>query len=272
MDCQAASADINPVANVPSIKRAEQLNSLEPGLAPYSCRRYCALLTLWALLGLATTGLASSRSDFRLGQNSKWTSFSFLAGSSLISGERAGIGANGFTALMSADSLYRNPRHLELEYGEHNSRTTLTFGLGYTQVTVSDNLRTELGLADGAALSVSYLDAPVTYRLNAYPAGRSPLNFSVGVSLIAMVDIASSTELVFESGSNVTTGSLSGSSGALANKHVDFGLGFGGEVGVERQISGNVFLTARAGFRHPFTGVTRPDFGFFLAGFRLYQW
>ncbi len=190
----------------------------------------------------------------------------------MVSGDRVGIGANEFTALLGADSLYSNPRHLVFEYAEHSQRTTLALGIEYTRITTSSNLKTELGLTDLSSLSVGYLDLPFTYRINTFEPGKSALNISAGVSLIAMMDIAVSSLAVFKSGesSSDATGTTT-TSGKLANKHIDFGFGFGGEIEIERRIASSLFLTARAGFRHPFSGVTRPDLGFFLAGLRIYS-
>lgn len=220
----------------------------------------------------ATDG--ASLSNYRLGSDSKRTSVTLLAGASLMSGDRSGLGANGFATNYGSDSLYDSPAHVILEYGEHTRHTSLTFGIEYTQLTATKTLRTALGLAPEAPLTIAYFDAPITYQLNAFPASDAPFNLYAGLSLIPMLDIASSTELIFESGASSTggtTGATTGSVGGLTNKHVDFGLGLGGEIGIEKRLVGNVFLTGRAGFRHPFTGVTRPDFGFFLTGIRIYQ-
>ncbi len=232
-------------------------------------RLRCELVAVYicSILILATQSITASPSDYRFGQDRKWTSVSLLAGASLVSGQRSGIGANGFVALTSADSLYSSPRHLAFEYAEHSKRSTLAFGLEYTKIAVANNLKTELGIAASSPLTVSYIDAPITYRVSAFPSGKSALNFSAGLSFIPMIDIASSTESVFKSGSDETTGSA----GGLNNKHADFGFGIGGEIGIEKRIASHAFLTAKAGFRRPFTGVTRPDFSFFLVGIRIFQ-
>ncbi len=224
-------------------------------------------LVLILALSLATEVNAAQRSGYRFGQDNKWSSLSLQVGASVISGSRKGIGANTFLAPTDASALYSRPRHLAFEYAEHTSRTTLGFGLEYTQIDVSTDLRTALGITTGANLSLSYFDIPITYRLGAFGGGKSALNFSVGLALIPMLDIAVSSEAVFESGS----GGVTGETGTLSNKHLDFGFGVGGEVDVEQRISTNAFLTARVGFRQAFTGVTRPNFGFFLAGIRIYQ-
>ncbi len=231
-----------------------------------------SLLIFLVAYGLPSRVEGASQSDFHFGDETKRTSISILGGASLVSGDRSGLGANGFLTSLGADSLYDSPTHFVIEYGEHSRHTSLTFGLEYTRITPTESLHSALGLASGSPLTVGYLDAPITYQLNAFSAGDSPLNLFAGLSLIPMLDIASSTESIFESGaSGATTGSTTGATGGLSDKHVDFGFGFGGEIGFERRLAGKVFLNGRIGFRHPFTGVTRPDMGFFLTGIRIYQ-
>lgn len=222
--------------------------------------RFLSLIALVLLQG------ATALSSERFGGEHKGFSYSLISGTGVFTGTKGQFATINFGADLRSDDLFDSPRSLTFEYAEHIGKVSLASGLTFTTVTVSDDLKSALGLTATDDLSLHYLDVPLTYRVNAFKPGHSLWNLNAGVSLVMMLDISVSSDSIFES-----TSDASGVGGAAANKHVDFGFGFGGEFGLERGIGRGVYLTALAGFQRPFTGVTRASAGFARFGLRWYQ-
>ncbi|MFQ5607625.1 MAG: hypothetical protein ACE5GA_06740 [Candidatus Zixiibacteriota bacterium] len=217
------------------------------------------LLALTCVLGTTHSAAAGER----FGSQSKMTSFGVFAGASAVTGKIDGFGTVGFPGKLGADTLYRSLSGFGMEYAEHIGKVSLATGLNVTAVSSTDALRSSLGLADSASLSVVYIDIPVTYRVSARGVDSENWNLSAGVSLIAMLDFIDANQDIFasESGSDGSAGS-----GGLSDKHLDFGVGFGAEVAARQRLSGNMFIAGRVGARTPISGVTRATAGFAQLG------
>lgn len=213
------------------------------------------LLLVAAIAAIGQSALAGDR----FGSGGKRASFGFFAGSSSVTGKIEGVGTFGFPVELGADSLYRNLRSFGFEYAEHIGKVALATGLSYTSAEATDALKRSLGLPEDSALSVGYLDLPVTYRVNLRSVRSDDWNVSVGVSLVGMFDFVNSTLDIFQASGASTDG-------GLTDKHVDFGIGFGAEVAARQRVSGDWFFAVRAGARTPISGVSRAPSGFLQFG------
>lgn len=220
----------------------------------------CALLCSASLAG------SQAQAIDRFGGSEKWIGFAVYGGGGVFVGRVGEQATIGFGGQIDADELYHKPQTLALEFNEIIGKTSLATGLEFTRVQERLPLANSLGLSSDAAITVSYIDIPVTYRVNAFEPGRRQWNVFAGASLVAQLDIFKAAEPVFAAETSTQDAA------DLSDKHVDFGLAFGGEFGVDHRITGGVYLTARAGFRSPFTGVTRPKHGFLHLGLRCFEW
>lgn len=223
-------------------------------------RRALALVVAIVMIGLVSQ--TTSAGD-RFGSGGKRISFGFFGGYSNVTGRIDGIGTIGFPVKLGADSLYQNLRSFGFEYAEHTGKVTLASGLYYTSVEATDALKRSLGLSEDSALSVGYLDLPITYRVNLRNVESDDWNLSVGVSLIGMFDFVNSSQDIFLSSGSSGEGE---SSGGFSNKHIDFGVGFGAELAVRQRVSGKWYIAGRAGARTPISGVTRAPSGYLQFG------
>lgn len=222
-------------------------------------KKYSIRLAL--LAALVAIGQSASAGD-RFGSGGKRASFGFFAGSSNVTGKIGGVGTFGFPVELGADSLYRNLHSIGFEYAEYMGKVALATGFSYTSADATDALKRSLGLPEDSALSVGYLDLPITYRVNLRNVRNDGWNVSVGVSLVGMFDFINSTMDIFQG----SGGSGGDGDGGLTNKHIDFGIGFGAELAARQKVSGDWYIALRTGARTPISGVTRAPSGFLQIG------
>lgn len=213
---------------------------------------------LLLVAALVAIGQSTSAGD-RFGSGGKRASFGFFAGTSNVTGKIEGVGTFGFPVELGADSLYRNLHSFGFEYAEHMGKVALATGFSYTSADATDALKRSLGLPEDSALSVGYLDLPITYRVNLRSVRNDGWNVSVGVSLVGMFDFVNSTLDIFQ-----TSGAEG--DGGLTDKHIDFGIGFGAELAARQRVSGDWYIALRAGARTPISGVSRAPSGFLQIG------
>jgi len=157
-----------------------------------------------------------------------------------------------FSPAIGADSLFDNFRAFGLEYARHVGKVSLATGLEIGKFTEKPALQSSFATTN--PLSVWYIDIPITYRVNAFTPGAARWNIAIGASLPIMIDVVNAVDTLFGPAKATDESPPS-------DKHIDLGLGLGGDARVERQLSRDVFLTARLTFRRPLSGGSRPTHG-----------